>query len=211
MDILIAILLGLLGLVVCFAGLRVFFVALPIIGFVTGFYIGAAGVSAIFNEGFLSSVTSVIVGFVVGLVLAILAYVLWYVGALLSAGSTGALLASSIMNGIGVDSGWIVAIVAIAAGIAVFLIAFRIALPIYIVIVNTAFLGAAAVVTGGLMLFNQIDRSELGNGTAWALIEASWFWLFAWAAIMMIGMLAQLQTVASVVLPEERWSQAKPV
>jgi len=207
-DILVGIALGVFGLVVCFAGLRVFFIALPIVGFVTGFYIGAAATRAILNESFLGNATAVIVGLVVGAALGILAYMLWYIGALISAGTTGALIGSSIMNTIGVNSGWAVTIVALASGLLLFLIAFKLALPIWVVIVNTALLGAAGAIAGALLIFNQIDRSDLGYGVAWAAIEESWFWLIAWAIVAIAGLGAQSQAIASITLPEDRWSTA---
>jgi hypothetical protein len=207
-DILVGAALGAFGLFVCFAGLRVFFVALPIVGFITGFYIGAAGTRAVINESFLGNVTAVIIGLVAGVTLAILAYMLWYIGALLSAGSTGALIGSGVMNGLGVDSGWTVAIVAIACGVLLFLIAFKLALPIWVVIVNTAFLGAAGAIGGAMLIVDRIDRADLGYGVAWAAIEDSWFWLIAWAIVAVIGLAVQAQAVASITLPEDRWGAA---
>lgn len=211
MDILIGIFLGLFGIMVCFSGLRVFFAALPLIGFVSGFFVGAAGVRAVFGESFLSSLTSVIVGLVVGVALAIIAYLLWYVGALLSAGSTGALIGSGIMSGVGVSSGWLIFIVAAAVAVLFFMLAFWLALPVYVVIVNTAFIGGAAIIAGILLIFNQLDRADLGYGVAWATIEESWAWLAAWIVLTVFGILAQVQMIASVTLPEDRWSSAHPV
>jgi hypothetical protein len=207
-DILVGVALAAFGLFVCFAGLRVFFIALPIIGFITGFYIGAAGTRAVVNESFLGNLTAALIGLIVGVVLGILAYMLWYIGALISAGTTGALVGSGIMNGLGVDSGWVVAIVAIASGLALFLIAFKLALPIWVVVVNTAFVGAAGAVAGLMLLTNQIDRADLGYGVAWAAIEESWFWLIAWAVVAMMGLVAQSRAIASITLPEDRWSTA---
>ena len=207
-DLLVGLALGAFGLFVCFAGLRVFFIALPIVGFVTGFFIGVAGTRAITNDSFLGNLTAAIIGLVAGVVLGILAYMLWYVGALISAGTTGALIGSGIMNGIGVTSGWVVFLVSLAAGIFLFVVAFRLALPIWVVIVNTAFLGAAGAVAGAMLIFNQIDRADLGYGLAWAAIEESWFWLIAWAVVAIVGLGVQSQMITSITLPEDRWSTA---
>lgn len=207
-DILVGALLGAVGLYVCFAGLRAFLIILPIIGFISGFFAGAAGVSAIFGDGFLSSVTGIGVGLVVGLVLAVLSYFLWYVGALLAAGSTGALIGSGIMNGIGVDSGWVVFIGAAIGAVLVFAIAFMLALPVYVVIVNTAFLGASGAVAGLLLVINQVDRADVGYGLAWATIEESWLWLIAWLVLAVAGMFTQVQSIANITLPEDRWASA---
>lgn len=209
-DLLIGILLGLFGLIVCFAGLRVFFIALPIIGLIVGFFVGAAGVGAILGDSFLSGVLAVVVGIIIGLVFGVLAYLLWYVGALLAAGSTGALIGSGLMHAFGVDSGWVVFIAAATGFVLLFVIAFLLALPIYVVIVNTAFVGAAAVITGVLLIFNQFNRAELEYGLAWATIEESWLWAIAWLVLAVLGVLAQLRSISTVTLPEDRWTTASP-
>lgn len=209
-DILVGLVIGFIGLVVCFAGLRVFFVALPATGFVLGYFVGADAIRAILGGSFLSSLTGAIVGLIVGIVFAVLSYLFWYVGALLSAGASGALIGSALMHAIGVNAGWVVFIAAAIAGILVFVLAFFVALPIYVVIVNTAFLGAAGVITGVLLIFSQITRADLGYGVAWAMIEKSWFWLIAWAVLVAIGLVVQLQTVAAITLPEDRWEPARP-
>lgn len=210
MDILIGLLLGLIGLSVCFSGLRVFFLALPLIGFVSGFFVGMAGVSAIFGDGFFATTTGIIIGFIVGLIFSALSYLFWYVGALLAAGSSGALIGSGLMNAFGVTSGWIVFIAAAVGAILVFLLAMSMALPIYVVIVNTAFFGAGAIITGVLLIFNQIDRQELNYGAAWAVINESWFWMICWIVLAVAGIMAQLRLVSGISLPENRFGPAQP-
>lgn len=207
-DILVGALLGAVGLYVCFAGLRTFLIVLPVVGFISGFFIGAAGVRSIAGESFLAGLTGAVVGLLVGLLLAALSYFLWYVGALLAAGSTGALFGSAIMNALGVDSGWGVFIGAAIGWIVVFAIAFMLALPVYVVIVNTAILGASGAVTGLLLLLNQFDRADLGYGLAWATIEESWLWLVAWLVLAVAGMFAQLNSISNITLPEDRWASA---
>lgn len=208
-NILVGLLLGFFGLVVCFVGLRAFFIVLPVIGFFTGFFVGAAGTAAIFGESFLSSVIAVFAGLVVGLVFAVLSYLFWYVGALLAAGSAGALIGSGLMNLIGIETDWIVFTAAAIGGILVFVLALIIALPIYVVIVNTALVGSAGVIAGVLLIFNQIDIAHLGYGLVWAMIENSWFWLIVWLALAGVGIVVQLQTVPAVALPPDRWVPAR--
>lgn len=208
-DFLVGLVIGLIGLVVCFAGLRAFFIALPAIGFILGFFVGADAVRVILGESFLSSLTSFIVGLVIGIIFAVLSYLFWYAGALLSAGATGALIGSGLMSAIGISSGWIVFIAAAIGGITLFVVALMLALPVYVVIVNTAFVGAAGAITGIMLFFNQIDRADLGFGSAWAMIETSWFWLIVWAMLVVTGLVVQLQTVTSITLPEEHWKPAQ--
>lgn len=210
-NMLVGLLLAFLGLLVCFAGLRVFFITLPIVGFISGFYLGAAGIAAAFGEGFLSSLTAIFAGIVLGLIFAVLSYLFWYIGALLAAGSVGAFIGSGLMNALGIETDWIVFLAATTGGIILFALALILALPVYVVIVNTALFGAAGVIAGVLLLFNQIDRVHLGYGLVWAMIEASLFWLIVWIALSAVGMVLQLRTVAAVRLPEDRWVPARAV
>jgi hypothetical protein len=209
MDFLIGLLLVVIGISVCLSGLRLFFVALPLIGFIVGFYAAALAVASILGESFLSGVVAVLAGIVMGAFLALISYVFWYVGALLAAGSTGALVGSGLMNGIGIETGWIVTLVAATVAVLFFVGAFLLALPIYVVIVNTSFLGAGGIVAGLLLLFNQIDRAQLGYGIAWATIEASGFWLFLWGVFFIVGLLSQMKIIRSLTLPEDPWTRAR--
>jgi Domain of unknown function (DUF4203) len=207
-DFLVGLLVLVLGAGVCFFGLRVFFVLLPVWGFLVGFYVGAAGVHAIFGDRFLSTVTGWIIGFIVAIVFALLSYVFWYVGVVIAAGSVGALLGSALMAAFNVDSEWIVFIVSAIGAIIFAIAAFVLALPVFIVIVNTAILGSAAMVSGVLLIFNRIDRQDLGNGTAWAIINESWWWFLVWVALAALGIVFQLRSISEVVLPEDRWTRA---
>lgn len=209
-DLLVGLLLIVIGLVICMAGLRVFILALPLLGFVTGFYIGAAGVRTVLGDGFLSSATGVIIGLIVGVVGAGLSYLFWYAGALLAAGSSGALAGSGLLGLFGVDSGWGLAIAAAIGAIVAVVVAWLIALPVYIVIVNTAFAGAAGAIAGALLVFDRIDRVDLGYGAGWAVTNESWWWLFAWLILATAGVGAQLQSIAAVQLPAQRWAYGQP-
>src|SRR5215217_9753899 len=79
MEILVGIILALIGLAVCFVGLRFWFILLPVFGALTGFFVGARVMQDIFGTGFLSTTTSWIVGIIMAIVLALLSYFIWYV------------------------------------------------------------------------------------------------------------------------------------
>lgn len=209
MDILVGLLLVLIGIAVCLSGLRIFFVALPLVGFVVGFFAAAAAVASILGESFLSGVAAVLAGLVLGAFLAVISYIFWYIGALLAAGSTGAVLGSGLMNSLGVETGWIVTVVAAAAAVLFFIIAFVLALPLYVVIVNTAFLGAGGLIVGLMLIFDQIERTQLSYGIAWAALEASGLWSLLWGGMFLIGLVSQFRIIGSFTLPEDRWTTAR--
>jgi hypothetical protein len=204
-DFLVGLLAAVLGAGVCFLGLRVWFFMLPIWGFVAGFFLGAAIVTGFFGDGFLSTVSGWVLGLIVGLGFALLSYLIWYVGAIIAAGSVGAVAGGGLANIFGVDSDWAIFIFAVIGGAVFALAALMLALPIYVVIASTAFAGATALVTGAMLVFNSIDLEQLEYGSAWAMIEESWFWLIAWIVVAAAGMMFQLRMVTEALLPEERW------
>jgi Domain of unknown function (DUF4203) len=210
-DFLLGLVAILLGLAVCFLGLRLWFIMLPIWGFVAGFFIGAGAFTAIFGDGFLSTASSWVVGFFAGLIFAVLSYLIWYVGAIIAAGSIGALLGSGLMAAIDVDNDWIVFLVSAASAIVVGLIALVIALPVFVVAISTAAAGATAVIGGVMLVFDQIDIEELERGATWAMIEDSWFWIIVWAVLAAIGIAVQLRPIDQMVLPEDKWTRASQV
>ena len=117
-----------------------------------------------------------IVGFVFGVRFAAASYLVWYVGAIIAAGSVGALIATGLINLLGVDTQWAIAIFAVVGAVLAAFIALAFALPVYMVIVSTAMAEATAAVAGVMLIFNQMELVHLRYGAAWALIEESWFW-----------------------------------
>jgi len=215
-QVIIGILLALVGLGVCFFGLRYWFVLLPIFGAVTGFFVGARVVQEVFGTGFLSTGVSWIVGIIVGLVFALLSWFVWYAGAIIMAGAVGASLFSGILHAI-FSNPWGVAlfIVALIGAILFAAIALFLNLPIYIVIVNSALGGAALAVAGVLVLIGNIAVQELSTGATVAVADevrfqgAGIFWYIVFIVLTILGMLSQRQSVASVTLPEEKWIPAQ--
>lgn len=167
MDILLGILAVIIGAAVCLIGLRLFFLLLPIWGFVVGFLGGAALVTWLFGDGFLSTTLGIVVGIVLGIVGALISYFFWYFGVI---------LAALIFN-----------------------------FPIYLVIVNTALAGATVVVGGVLLIFNKIDRADIGTTATWQHIHDHWL---LWAVIAAIGIGSQLTMVQNATLPDEKWTRA---
>ena len=76
------IILGLIAIAIgtafTFWGFRFFLLLLPVWGFIFGFILGADAMTYIFGTGFLSEITSWVVGFVVGIVFAALSYLYYW-------------------------------------------------------------------------------------------------------------------------------------
>ena len=205
MDILIGILAVIVGAALVVAGLRYFFLLLPIWGFVAGFFVGAALITAVFGDGFLSTTLGIVVGLVFGVLFALISYFYWYFTVILAAAAAGSVLGASIFGAIGIDSSWLIFIIGLAFGVLFAIGAMFLNLPVYLVIVNTALAGAALVIGGVLMVFDQFDREELGTGDLWRKIDDHWYLWLIWIAIGVVGMMIQMTARALVTLPEERW------
>lgn len=207
MDIVFGLLAVAIGAAVCLAGLRLWFWLLPVWGFVVGFLGGAALITWLFGDGFLSTALGIVVGLVAGVVGALISYLWWYIGAILAAGSAGSMLGSTLFAAFGIDSSVALFIIGLIFAVVFVVGALILSLPIYIVVVNTALAGATVVIAGFLLLFDRVDRSEIGTVAAWERIGDSWLLWLLWAVIAAVGIGAQLSTIRQVVLPEERWTR----
>ncbi|MEZ4562005.1 MAG: DUF4203 domain-containing protein [Thermomicrobiales bacterium] len=215
-QVIIGILLALIGLGVCFFGLRYWFIMLPIFGAVAGFFVGARVIQEVFGTGFLSTGVSWVVGIIIGLVFALLSWFVWYAGAIIMAGAVGASLFSGILHAIFSNPwGIMLFIVALIGAVLFAAIALFLNLPIYIVIVNSALGGAALAVAGVLVLIGSVTITELSTGAAVAVADevrfqgAGILWYIVWIILAILGMLFQVQSISSVTLPEEKWVPAR--
>jgi hypothetical protein len=210
MDLLVGIILIVLGAFLALAGLRVFFIALPIIGFIVGMTGGLALMDHVFDNAFLSTTTGIIVGIIFGIVGAVISYMFWYAAIILGAAFLGASLGTGLMNAFNVDSQWVILIVAVIGAVVLGLLTVLLNLPIYWVIVNTAFVGATILIAGAMLALDRIARSDLDYGTVWAAIDESWFWIIAWIVVAAVGIGAQLSMITQTVLPQEKWTKLEP-
>ncbi len=210
MDILFGLLAVAIGVAVCFAGLRLWFWLLPVWGFVIGFLGGAALVTWLAGDGFLSTTLGIIVGLVVGIGASLISYLWWYIGAIIAAGSAGSMLGTTLFAAIGIDSTVVLFIVGLIFAVVFALAALALALPIYVVVINTAIGGAVVIIAGVLLIFDRIDRDEIGTLAAWTRIHDNWILWLLWVVLAGAGIAAQLSLIRQVTLPEERWTRVEP-
>jgi hypothetical protein len=207
MDIVFGLLAIAIGAAVCFAGLRLWFWLLPVLGFVVGFLGGAALVTWLLGDGFLSTTLGIVVGLVVGIGASLISYLWWYIGAILAAGSAGSMLGTSLFAAIGIDSSVVLFIVGLVFAVVFIVGALLLALPVYVVVINTAIAGATIAIAGLLLLFNQVDRGEIGTLAAWTRIHENWLLWLVWVVLAGAGIAAQMSMIRRVILPEERWTR----
>jgi hypothetical protein len=191
----------LLGAAFCFSGFRLFLLLLPLWGLFAGFMVGAGATATLLGEGFLGSVIAIVVGAVVAVVFALLSYFYWWGAILVVAGSLGFWLAHWILGLVGLSTdGFVVTLIAVAAGVGLAVVAFLANAPKYVAIILTAFAGAAWLVVGVALFLGIVKVDELANGALVGLYTEGWLWIVIWGVAAAAGIIAQLQMTA-------RWQQ----
>jgi hypothetical protein len=196
--------IGLLGLLIglgfVFYGFGLFLILLPIWAFFFGFLFGAGVVTALFNDGFLATVTGWVVGFFVGILFAALAYLFYWFAVLFIGASVGyavglgllALLGNGGENLMGLLFG-------LAGAVIVAAIVVVLKVPKYLIIVLTSVAGAIAAIAGVALIFKQISWEELTNGTTsafQAVRDLGWLWAGAVVVVAIVGIVYQTRMTA---------------
>ena len=186
-----------LGLVVAFAGYRLFLTLLPIWGFFFGFALGAQSLQLLFGVGFLATVTSWVVGFFVGAIFAVLSYLFFAFAVAVMAGSLGYALGAGFMGLIGVDWNWLVWLVGIVVAVIVIIATFWFSLQKYAIIVATAVGGAGTIV--GTLMFGYIGMTLakfVENPIRFALNDSP-LWTIVFLVLVVLGIAAQIYSTRS--------------
>jgi len=217
-QILIGLCLAAIGVLLCFFGLRLWFILLPVAAGVIGFYIGARFIQELFGTGFLSTAASWLAGIVLGFGFAFMSWFLWYAGVVILAGAFGAILASGLLHALFEQPwGWALLVVTVIGAVVCGALAIVLHLPSSIVVVAAAFVGAALVVAGVMTMLGTVTIGELANGVAIAVVDevkyqgSSWLWVLGWLALALVGALFQFQSIAQARLPEARWVRAQTI
>jgi hypothetical protein len=189
-DAVIGLIAILVGLLACLAGYAVFRVVLPILGFFVGLGLGAQLAASLFSEPYLGSPLSWALAIVIGLVVATIAFVWWYVSVAVTIGGLGYAIGYGAAVGLGADT-TVLVIAGVAVAVVFALVALVLRVPIFIVILVTAFWGASALIGGVLILLNRVEPGQLRNGTVDVVIHTSPLWLAVWVGLGIVGVLVQ--------------------
>ena len=118
----------------------------------------------VFGQGFFSTVLSWGIGLVFGIVLAAISFFWYYAAIVILGGALGYFLGIGFLEWLGLDAGFLGIVVGLIVG-AIFAVAtFVLGVPVLLVIVFSAFSGAAAVVNGVLIFLGQIKLEDLDTG-----------------------------------------------
>ena len=193
------ILVGLLAIVIgaawAFYGLKLFTILLPIWAFFFGLVMGAQWASDVFGQGFFSSVLSWGIGLVFGLVLAAISYFWYYAAIVILAGAVGYSLGVGFFEYFGFGTGVIAIVVGLILGALFAIGTFLLGVPVLLVMIFSAFSGAAAVVNGVLILFGQVKLESIDVGIFGSLLHQG---IVGTAAFIVIGVAALLYQMRDV-------------
>ena len=179
------------GAVLAFAGYRFFLFLLPIWGFFFGFGLGAQTVQALFGEGFLSSVSSWLVGFVVALIFAVCSYLFYFFAVALIGGSLGYALGVGLMQAIGFNLEFLTWLVGIIVGVVFGVGVLVLNIQKWVIIIATALLGAGVIVGTFLFLFGDLPPEELVQNPVRFVLQTSPLWALLFLAVAVLGGVAQ--------------------
>ncbi len=180
------------GVAVAFRGYRFFLVLLPILGFVIGFTLGAQTLQAIFDVGFLTTVTSWVVGFLVGLLFGVLSYLFYFIGVALLSFGLGYAIGVGFMGLIGFDLGLVSWLVGMAGGVALALIVIFFNVQKWVIVAITSFFGSAAIIGSLMLVLGKISIEDLGTNAVGKAIEDSFLWLLFYMVIAVLGIASQI-------------------
>ena len=197
-DIIVGLLAVAAGLMFCFRGYLLMRIVIPVWGFFVGFALGGAIISAITDSAFLGTVLGWIIGVVIGVVFAFIAYTYYAVAVVLTMGTVGYLLGSTLMVALDIRWNWLVIAVGVVVGFVLALGAVLIDLPTVVLTVVTALSGATAAIGGVMLIVNRLDLADLGDDAITSQINASWGWWLAYLVLALAGVFAQVQATENV-------------
>ena len=190
---------GLFGLLMAFFGYRLFLLLLPIWGFFFGLALGADTIQWLLpGTGFLTTVTSWVVGFVVGAVFAVLSYLFYLFAVAVIAGSAGYVVTAAVLYGLGMSPGFLVWIIAMIVAVVAIFVTFKFNLQKWVIIIATAILGTGVTIGTFVLLFNPA-ANFIANPVKVAL-QTSWLLMLLAIIMVVAGVVVQYRQNKSFTL-----------
>jgi len=191
-TIIVGLLALILGMAFCFGGYKWFPILLPIWGLLTGFFIGAAGVSSIYGKSLLSIIIIIVAGSIVGILLAVAVYLSYNLAIILLAATLGYFIGETIAIHLGFNPGLIPIVIGLISATIVGFTAIRLHLPKYIIILFTSLIGSIAILVGTLLLTGQVTLESLRYGILGHILDYASIWGLLMIILAAIGFIFQL-------------------
>ena len=183
----------LVGLALVLAGYRMLWIFLPIWGFFFGFGLGAQTLQAWFGIGFLSTITSWVVGFLMGAVVSLFSYLFYIVAVAVLAGSLGYALGVGLLTALGLNFGFLVWLVGIVVAVVFAALVLILDIQKYAVIVITAINGTAIIIYTLLASSGGLSPVQLLLNPVRLAIQNSFWWLLFFVLVAGAGIMVQLR------------------
>jgi hypothetical protein len=202
------ILVGLLAIAIgaawAFYGLKLFTILLPIWAFFFGLVTGAQWGQEVFGQGIFSTVLSWGIGLVFGLVLAAISYFWYYAAIVVLGGAVGYSLGVGFFEYFNLGTGVLVVLIGLIVGALFAIATFLLGVPVLLVMIFSAFTGAAAIVNGVLILFNQIPLAAVDAGIVGSLLHHGVVGTVAFLLIGAAGLIYQMRDVGQSITSIDR-------
>lgn len=202
-ELIFALISGIVGVTLLFAGYRLARILIPLWGLLAGFALGAAGVSDAMNNSFLGTTLGIVVGICVGLLFALLSYFFFSLAVVLFSASLGYWLGTSLVLFLGFNKGFLSAAVGIALGAVVGVVALFGNFPKYYLIIASSIAGSVAIAGAFMLLTNKIELDAYSYAQASKAVTSSWLWSLIVLVMSVIGIGVQIKTDTQYEL--EQW------
>lgn len=175
-------------------GLKAFTILLPIWAFFAGLLIGASLTVELLGDGFFATVTSWVIALVTGIAFALLSYFIYYAAIIILGATAGYALGAGLLASFGMD-GFLSVIVGLIGGVILAIAVLVLAVPAVLVVVISAFSGAAGVVNGALILLGVIKLDDVDAGLMEGLLKYGVVAVVAWLVIAAAGIWYQWRDI----------------
>jgi hypothetical protein len=191
MTLIIALIAMGIGALWCFFGWRFFLLLLPLWGLFVGFNVGTEFVASVFGQGTFATITSWAVGAVLALVFAVLSWMWWYFAVAVLAGSVGFAIGQAAWGLIGSDTGLIAFAIGLVVGVVFAVAVLALNVPRLLVVLLSAFGGAAAIVAGFFILTGAIPPEALRWGEVGKELGSSMLAVVGLIVLTIAGIIVQ--------------------
>jgi hypothetical protein len=209
-EIIIGIFAILIGGLFAFQGGNLMRILFPLAGFFAGFSAGAAMVSSITGDGFLSTVLGWMVGFFVALLFAALAYFFFAFAVVMAFAGLGFSLTAAVLSVFNIDWNWLVVILGTITGLVFGIVALVTSMPMMVLIVATSFFGASLVVYGLLLIFNVATFGDFSSGAVYAYIRSHAGVYILWVMAGISAALTQVKILGEQMKAAQEYWNSSP-
>lgn len=203
----VAIGLIIIGSVAALAGLRLFRIVLPLVGFASGLAVGFSGVQAVFGNGAISTTIAVLVAVITAALMAVLSFLFFEIAVVVLSVIVGISLMSSLAIAIGLgDNGFILFMLSLSGALLGLSVASSGPLSRSLVITVTSFLGVSFVLAGAMLIAGSVSLDQLNDGivrTVVDVVDQEFAWLIALLGGSLLAINIQRSTPDITLLSDE--------